>query len=306
MIHIILKGGLGNQLFQYAYALQVQKLNKNKRICVNGSLRPFSKDKRLNSLFNFELQENTRHCSTFSGYFMYLYFLCSVLKNINFKRLLSILKNGKKELAAQSETLCDAGLYCIDNPYKLPLVRNTRGDVHLFGYFQHPDVIKGITDLLRKAFTVKTPASSANQAILEGIKSCNAVCVHIRRGDYDQFPQLQVCTEKYYKQAFKLAKDALVDPVFYVFSNTHEDIQWIRENYRFDGNVQYVEQDNPDYEELRLMMACNHFIIANSTFSWWAAVLGEHKEKKVWAPEIWIKGAPQLKMLLDDWEVVDV
>ena len=79
-------------------------------------------------------------------------------------------------------------------------------------------------------------------------------------------------------------------------------MEWVRSHYRFDAEMHYVDLDNPDYEELRLMMACKHFIIANSTFSWWAAVLSNAAgaAKQVWAPAEWWRGSG-INMALDEW-----
>lgn len=81
---------------------------------------------------------------------------------------------------------------------------------------------------------------------------------------------------------------------FFVFSNTRKDLEWIKENYHFydkSGNrplrMVYVDLNNPDYEELRLMYSCKHFIISNSTFSWWGAYLGSYDGKIVLAPYRW-------------------
>ena len=92
-----------------------------------------------------------------------------------------------------------------------------------------------------------------------------------------------------------LSLDHTENPVFYVFSNSHEDLEWIEENYKFHDlsgngrniNTVFVDLNNPDYEELRLMYSCKHFIISNSTFSWWGAWLGSAPGKIVIAPQRW-------------------
>ena len=79
------------------------------------------------------------------------------------------------------------------------------------------------------------------------------------------------------------------NPVFYIFSDNLKEIEWIKENYHFDFDVQYIELNNPDYEELRLMYQCKHFVIANSTFSWWGSYLAANEDKIIVAPKIWNK-----------------
>ena len=144
--------------------------------------------------------------------------------------------------------------------------------------------------------------------MLEEIKSCNGVCLHIRRGDYFS-PQYinthAVCDERYYAEAVSQAKEMIENPVFFVFSNDHESLEWIKQNYSFPPvDIRYVDLANPDYEELRLMKACKHFIISNSTFSWWAAVLSEESSSKmVWAPKVWVKGSP-CTLNMDSWRTL--
>ena len=134
--------------------------------------------------------------------------------------------------------------------------------------------------------------SEENKAMLEQITKCNAVCVHIRRGDYisnSKNAALVVCDEIYYKNAMKYIGQNVESPVFYVFSDNNEEIAWIKENYHLPYDVRYVMLNNPDYEELRLMYHCKHFIIANSTFSWWGAYLADYQDKIIVAPNTWSK-----------------
>ena len=83
-------------------------------------------------------------------------------------------------------------------------------------------------------------------------------------------------------------------------------IEWIKAHYQFKGDIRYVDLNNVDYGELYLMMACKHFIISNSTFSWWAAFLGglPEGEKRVWAPKPWFAGT-SVEMYLPSWTVIE-
>ena len=103
-------------------------------------------------------------------------------------------------------------------------------------------------------------------------------------------------------------KEKVENPVFYIFSNTPEDIAWIKEHYDFsEYNVEYVDLNNPDYEELRLMYSCKHFIISNSTFSWWAQYLGEYENKVVVAPSEWNREVDDCSgIYMSGWEIVEV
>ena len=112
--------------------------------------------------------------------------------------------------------------------------------------------------------------------------------MHIRRGDYlsPKYKHLNVCDYQYYFESMNYIISKLNNPTFFIFSNTSDDLDWIKENYSLPGKIVYVKNDNPDYEELRLMYSCKHFIISNSTFSWWAQYLSNNSGIVI-APEIW-------------------
>ena len=82
-----------------------------------------------------------------------------------------------------------------------------------------------------------------------------------------------------------LAKD-LDQPVVYAFS---DDPQWVKENIQLNFPTRYVDHNKgkSSYEDLRLMSNCKHQVIANSSFSWWAAWLNANENKKVIAPSKW-------------------
>jgi hypothetical protein len=95
------------------------------------------------------------------------------------------------------------------------------------------------------------------------------------------------------------------DAKFFVFSNTHDDIEWIKENYKFPEkyDIEYVDLGNSDYEEFELMRNCKNFVISNSTFSWWAAYLSDYEDKCVALPEKWTRkdNCDCSGFYLEDW-----
>ena len=97
------------------------------------------------------------------------------------------------------------------------------------------------------------------------------------------------------------------DAVFYIFTNNHKEVEWIREHYNFDGfTVRYVDLDNPDYEELRLMYSCKDFIISNSTYSWWGQFLSDNPDKIVMAPSVWNREMNADGIYMKEWQVIEV
>ena len=181
--------------------------------------------------------------------------------------------------------------------------------IFVHGYFQNYQHFLRYADTIHQELKVKTEPSVENQKMLENIEKNNSVCVHIRRGDYlnPEWSYLNICNYDYYKKAMERVKEKVENPVFYIFSNTPEDIAWIKEHYDFsEYNIEYVDLNNPDYEELRLMYSCKHFIISNSTFSWWAQYLGEYENKVVVAPSEWNREVDDCSgIYMPNWEIVE-
>lgn len=145
--------------------------------------------------------------------------------------------------------------------------------------------------------------SRANTEVLSVIESTNSVFVHVRRGDYlspkykDRFEGC--CTLDYYKKAIEYIKAKVENPKFFVFSN---DIEWSRENLPLD-NPTFIDwnigTDSP--LDLYLMSQCKHCIIANSTFSYWGAVLGDNKGIVTY-PDKWINPPFSIgDLFFDSW-----
>ena len=307
MIHVITKGGMGNQMFQYAYALQLRKVNHPKElILLNGALHRFYPSNRKLNLHHFKLDPRTRQCSVFRACWLTGRYILRTIATCGIKVFVNLVKRNRVISTEDEMALLNNGLYFTSDAYHMPIPKKTHGIKHLNSFFQDAKILDGIYDELIESFSIITPPSSANQQLIEEINACNAVCLHIRRGDYLTLPQFQVCDSSYYTNAVQKACETLDSPVFYCFSTGKEDIKWIKDNYRFNADVRYVDLENPDYEELRLMMTCKHFIISNSTFSWWAAVLSKasiYEPKKVWAPKVWYHGS-DARMALPSWNLI--
>lgn len=172
----------------------------------------------------------------------------------------------------------------------LPLGRNARS-IYLAGYWQVHQVADAVADDLRAEFTLRKAPEGRNSEILKSIEVCpESVSVHIRRGDYTLASEGNVAlTMNYYAAGLRLFRQKLKKPLFFVFS---DDTGFVREN--FPRNVEMVLVDHNDpasaHEDLRLMSACRHHLIANSTFSWWAAWLNPRPDKIVVAPDRWKVG----------------
>jgi hypothetical protein len=126
---------------------------------------------------------------------------------------------------------------------------------------------------------------------MDGMSTGNSVSLHIRRGDYVSNPVTSafhgICSMSYYKRAVTYLIEHWTDLHVYVFS---DDIKWAKNHLVLNHPCEFVSGRFfiPDYVEMELMRHCKHHIIANSTFSWWAAWLSENRFKTVIAPENWV------------------
>lgn len=164
--------------------------------------------------------------------------------------------------------------------------------VWLEGYFQSERYFAPHAGVIRKELSVKQAPDPENARWLSEIKNQpRAVSLHVRRGDYVRNAKFAArhgtCTPAYYCAALDhVAAGMDADPVIYAFS---DDPAWVEENLDLPAEMRVVGHNGPDrnYEDLRLMSACRHHIIANSSFSWWGAWLNPDPGKIIAAPQRW-------------------
>jgi hypothetical protein len=166
--------------------------------------------------------------------------------------------------------------------------------VVLDGYFQSWRYFAEQERAIRAGLTLRHPLSGDNAELARRIAADNAICVHVRRGDYVK-NAVNVAYHgaldlSYYQRALEVLGAATKGAVLYVFS---DDPAWSREHIKLGLPTVVIEPSHPDrpWEDLCLMSACRHFIIANSSFSWWGAWLATHADKRVVAPKVWFAGA---------------
>ena len=159
---------------------------------------------------------------------------------------------------------------------------------YLAGYWQSYRYFEACADAIDRELRVPDPPEGANRDWLGRIRGANAVCVHVRRGDYLEPRHQQVhglCSRDYYEAAMRQIAQEIPGAEFFVFS---DDPAWCRSNLQA-SQLRIVEANGADRaeEDLRLMSACRHHVIANSSLSWWGAWLGRHPGQIVVAPDPW-------------------
>lgn len=173
-----------------------------------------------------------------------------------------------------------------------PAVMAAADGCYLHGYFQSEGYFADHLPQLRQELRIITPPSAENADWLARIAADPlAVSVHLRRGDYVAVAKAGqthgTCDAAYYARGIAAIRDRIGQaPRAYVFS---DDPAWARDNLRLEAETVVIGHNGPTahYEDLRLMAACRHHVIANSTFSWWGAWLDARPDKIVIAPQRW-------------------
>lgn len=297
---VFIAGGLGNQMFEYAYARALQEQLGIPLVFNNCELYFHRYENREYSLNKLRINKDSFLLK--NNYITYL--------NFKFKRRKYLRSRDYISSVNKNSYFDSVGMLVSVNTYSYyPHIvdENTK---YMYGNFQSWKYFEKYDSQICKELRVAEIQNPKNKKIRSEMKINNSVCVHIRRGDYvnnSAWTQLNICNYNYYYKAMKVIKQKVENPVFYIFSNDSTDIEWIKHNYDFtEFNVKYVDLNNPDYEELRLMYSCKHFIISNSTFSWWAQHLGDYENKIVIAPSQWNKEESATDIYEKNWITIDV
>ena len=284
LVVIQLSGGMGNQMFQYALYLQLKALGKNVKIDdITGYEGRSARPIRL-SVFDAKYETPTEvemKCLTDS----YLDLASKVRRKLT----------GRKTAAYMEKSQ-------LFDPKVLELNR-----AYLIGWWQSEKYFADVKDKVREAFTFKNlDLSETMEAYVEAMESRNSVSVHIRRGDYLQVDEVYggICTEEYYEKAMQKMREEMPDCHFFIFTN---DVPWVKEHMQGE-DITVVEGNDEDagYIDMYLMTCCKHYILANSSFSWWGCYLNPSKGKKVIAPKTWANGRDCRDVYTDEMEQMDL
>lgn len=283
--HII--GGLGNQMFQYA-------LGRSLAMALDTELR--------------------LDVSDFSGYALYQGFELGRVFDASFQ----IASEGEvqKVLGWRSNRLCRRVLkrrhfsalrnkqFVVEPGFQFwPGAASIGDDCYLVGYWQSEKYFSDIKDIIRADFTFREEMRKPNAELAAQISQCNAVSLHVRRGDYAYNQKTNsihgLCSLDYYRSAVSYMAERLRSPVFFIFS---DDMPWVKNNLKIDFPCTYVEHNKAaeSHNDMRLMSLCKHHIIANSSFSWWGAWLNAHLDKTVIAPRRWFANGGRTEDLIPD------
>ncbi len=196
-------------------------------------------------------------------------------------------------------------------PSFVPELFTVRGNVYLDGYWQSEQYFHDIAEIIRTEFEMRSVPNEDNQRLLHIILDTNSVCIHMRRTDYVTNTASNLfhgsLPLKYYLHCVRIIQEHVQQPHFFLFS---DDPPWTGRTIRINAPTTYVSHNPPEtaYEDLRLMSRCKHFIIANSSFSWWGAWLSRNPGKIVLAPRLWFRerSVSDGHIVPRSWQKVDV
>jgi hypothetical protein len=166
------------------------------------------------------------------------------------------------------------------------------GHVILDGYWQSFRYFEPYAPDIHATFRFPQDDTATTRALLGQIQATNSVAVHVRRGDYAS-PRGQayhgLIPVSYYRAAIGRIADQISDVNLFIFS---DDIAWCRAHLQIDLPKTFVDSNRPTHSvaAMQLISACKHAVIANSSFSWWAAWLNQNPAKLVCAPVRWFAG----------------
>lgn len=299
-IVVKIEGGLGNQLFQYAHAVALQK-KLDADIYIDR--HAFTKKQiRSCALSNYVLNEKTK--TDIPLPLKLLTFVYIFLARI-------VAKFGLIPNQNRYERFAKFGLYYqYQNRCFNSLIESRSMFCYITGNWLSNKYFSEVEKDIKRALVKKEALPDACNEMLNKIISSESICIHIRLGDYLS-PQwkdkLYVCTPEYYRNAIKEMKGKVPNAKFFVFSNRHKDFEMIQNEYNL-GDVTYVDMGNSDVDDMELMRNCKHFIMSNSTYSWWAQYLCENSKKIVIAPsrfnnyEKW----DMADIYMDNWSILSV
>ena len=256
LVGIAITDGLGNQLFMYAAGFALASR-------LNGDLRVDVRTYRSEGVRQFRLPAFGLDLKTWSPTWW------KVERFIR-EKTKGRWRPGPERLVEASDL--DPRLFTINAP------------CFLRGYFQSWRYFEGYEDDIRSLFdTVKLRTPRIAEIERRIVSTPTSVMVHVRRGDYggDKFLELQ---RDYYDRARETILGRAPEPTFFLFSDDLPQAVALLEGW---PNVVPVEGFS-DLEDFRLMSLCRHFVIANSTFSWWGAWLGSAPDKIVIGPKTWL------------------
>lgn len=291
-------GGLGNQMFQYAFALSLKKKFPNEEVLIDVShfhTLFFHDYKGMNLHQGYELEKTFPNISLKKAGIFDLVSTTWYMPNYLLSRIVRKCLPKRKSEVIQKYS---------DTFKYLPELYKTKGNTYYEGYWQSIKYVDLVREELTIEFQHPTP-NAYNETMIARIKNTNSVGIHVRRGDYvTNIGFGGICELDYYQNA--ISKMGTDSKTFFIFSN---DISWCKENIQpllKSAEVIYVIENKgkDSFWDMFLMSYCKSLIIANSSFSWWGAVLNRNRNPQIIAPKKWNNQVENVDLYCDDWILI--
>lgn len=257
-------GGLGNQLFEYAFGHYLARKHDTEHVL---DISAFDEDMlREYALDRFNISARVARRGE----------LRRLLRNRGMRGLFGRLV-GRRPLSQVKETT-----YGFRPEYML-----AGAHTYLDGYWQSEKHFPGMIEELRREFQPVADLSDETLAVARQMTGSESACIHVRRTDYLQVWYTTVCSQAYYERSVDYLLSRYQGLRLFVFS---DDIAWCRDALRFPCPTTFVGHNDCSmaHEDLWLMCQCRHHIVANSTLSWWGARLGIDETGETLAPNPWL------------------
>lgn len=282
---ITLSGGLGNQMFQYAFYLMMKKHHR-------GVFLTLRKLRRMNEHNGYELEHifpirfrgverfmmNITQTPLLGGIVSHLFFPIKYRERVYYSPLSNSQIHSSRYACAR-----------------------------FVGYWQSEDYFKEVSEEIRQAFRFRTElANSRTLSFSRQLRRLpGSVSIHIRRGDYFSNPEIIrsygcICGEDYYRRAVDYILQKVSNPRFFIFT---DDMTWCKQHLKINHPATFIDWNtkNESWQDMYLMSCCHHQIIANSSFSWWAAWLNPSPDKIIICPDRWTTTQESPQATPDQW-----
>lgn len=280
---VMLSGGLGNQLFQYAFARALSEQGHSEVLLdqswlasrQHGVTRRALKLDKFNISLPFAQQKDMRRAG---------------IPNIASEDLISKMR---RKIFTWRDQLrpTKAKKKIFETKFRyMPSALKVAHNAYFTGNWLSPKYFENIRAKLLADLTLREPFSPEGAQAATEITNAGdiAVALHVRRGDFLKYEKFAQIPPSYYEDALAYLREKLGSVSLFVFS---DDLEYVKTHIKLGDRVTFVSgRGISDYEELVLLSRCRHAIIANSTFSWWGAWLNANPSKIVIAPEHWMTG----------------
>lgn len=289
-------GGLGNQMFQYAFAISLAEKFSNEAVYIDISH------------FHHIFVKKWKSANLHNGYEIGKVFPYAKLPVASARQIMKVSRYIPNYLLSRlaRKYLPVRRKEFIQKPrdyFKYnPSVYNLQGDWYYEGIWESVSYLTPIRNKIQDVYRHPKP-NKENASVISQMEQKNSVGIHIRRGDYLQAIGFSgICDLDYYKKAIDLILSDGLPHSFFIFSN---DIRWCEENIRTlvgDNEIMMVTFNTGASScwDMFLMTHCKDLIIANSTFSWWGAFLN-NRGGRVVTPQKWMTRKAEFDIWLPEW-----